>query len=106
MATSEYQLGEVPNSHSQRGQKASQACGLGNLSPSSDSELYGQGDLKKIILSTLMQSSQSPTVILVAFNSSFPLRSEICMTPGLGVRWGPLRREKVKRVDAPAWSCQ
>lgn len=47
MATSEYQLGEVPNSHSQRGQKASQACGLGNLSPSSDSELYGQGDLKK-----------------------------------------------------------
>lgn len=93
MVTSDYQLGEVPpklNSHSQRGQKASQACGLGNLSPSSDSELYGQWELKiKIILSTLMQSPQSPRVILVAFNSFFPLRSEICKTPGLGVCWGP-----------------
>lgn len=27
--------------------KASQACGLGNLSPSSDFELHGQEDLKK-----------------------------------------------------------
>lgn len=117
MVTSVYQLSVIPPNpvHIHPEAQEGQACGLGNQSPSSlscrsDFELRGQEDLKgkknhliHIDAATSISKDNSCGPRLLFF---FFLSREICRSLRPSAGWGQLRREQVKRVDTPAWSCE